>query len=236
MAQALSSAPPPAKAPTPGAGLEGVVAAKSEICFIDGVGGRLVYRGYEIGDLVENATFEEVAHLLWEGKLPNKSELARLKKDIAANMPLPAHDAKVLEALPKETQPMDALRTACSAAGATDPDLKSNEPDANRRKAIRLAAQFPTIVTAFNRLRAGQKPIAPDPSLSIAGNFLYMLTGSKPHETLVRVMDAALVLHAEHGMNASTFAARVTAATLADLHAAVTAALAALKGPLHGGA
>src|SRR6185503_19758651 len=118
----------------------------------------------------------------------------------------------------------------------TDPDIKSNEPDPNRRKAFHLTAQFPTIVTAFHRLREKQKPIAPDPSLSIAGNFLYMLNGKQPHDTLTRVMDAALVLHAEHGLNASTFAARVTAATLADMHAAVTAACAALKGPLHGGA
>ncbi len=223
-------------APKASAGLEGVVAAKSAICFIDGVAGRLVYRGYEIGDLVENSTFEEVAHLLWDDKLPNRDELADLKKQISGNMALPAHVSKLMETLPAQMQPMDALRTAVSALGATDPDLKSNEPDANRRKAIRLTAQFPTIVTAFNRLWAGQKPIPPDPSLSIAANFLYMLTGKKPHDTVTRVMDAALVLHAEHGMNASTFAARVTAATLADMHAATTAALAALKGPLHGGA
>ena len=234
MTQTLTT-PPPAKAPATG-GLEGVVAAKSEICFIDGVAGRLVYRGYDIGDLVENTTFGEVAYLLWDGKLPNRKEMDQAKKDLAANMTLPAHVSRILEALPRETQPMDALRTACSALSSTDPDLRSNEPDANRRKAIRLTAQFPTIVTAFHRLRSGEKPIAPDPSLSLAGNFLYMLTGKKPHETLTRVMDAALVLHAEHGMNASTFAARVTAATLADMHAAVTAALAALKGPLHGGA
>src|SRR5688500_16149086 len=241
MTQAVSSASSAvpaagAGAPKPGAGLEGVVAAKSEICFIDGNAGRLIYRGYDIGDLVENATFEEVAFLLWDGKLPNKLELAQLRKDQGASATLPPHVVEILRALPRETQPMDALRTACSAAGATDPDLTSNEPDANRRKAIRLTAQFPTIVTAFHRLRNGEKPIAPDPSLSIAGNFLYMLNGKMPHETLTRVMDAALVLHAEHGMNASTFAARVTAATLADMHAAVTAALAALKGPLHGGA
>src|SRR2546430_12450817 len=146
----VSSAPPAGKPSGPGAGLEGVVAAKSEICFIDGIAGRLVYRGYEIGDLVENASFEDVAHLLWDGKLPNQAQLAQLKKDIAANMALPAHVAKVLEALPKETQPMDALRTACSAAGAIDADLKSNELDANRRKAVRLTAQFPTMVTAFH--------------------------------------------------------------------------------------
>jgi citrate synthase len=223
-------------APKPAAGLEGIVAAKSAICFIDGLAGRLVYRGYDIGDLVENATFEEVAFLLWDEKLPSKAELAELKRQIAANLALPAPVAKMLETLPAHTQPMDALRTAVSALGATDADLKSNEPDANRRKAIRLTAQFPTIVTAFHRLRSGQKPIAPDPTLPLAANFLYMLNGKKPHDTLVRVMDAALVLHAEHGMNASTFAARVTAATLADMHAAATAALAALKGPLHGGA
>src|SRR4029079_5864023 len=132
--------------------------------------------------------------------------------------------------------PMDAYPTSCSALAATDPDIKSNEPDANRRKAIHLTAQFPTIVTAFHRYRNAQALINPDPSLCLAANFLYMLTGKKPHDTLTRVMDAALVLHAEHGMNASTFAARVIAATLADMHAAATAACAALKGPLHGGA
>jgi citrate synthase len=131
---------------------------------------------------------------------------------------------------------MDALRTVVSSLSAVDPDLTSNEPDADRRKAIRITAQLPTIVTAFHRLREGNQPIEPDPSLSLAGNFLYMLNGKKPHQTLERVMDAALILHAEHGMNASTFAARVTAATLADMHAAITAATAALKGPLHGGA
>jgi citrate synthase len=231
MSQALST---PAKSPS--GGLEGVVAAKSEICFIDGSAGRLVYRGYEIGDLVEHADFEEVAFLLWDGKLPNRRELEQLRKDLTAAAALPAHVTDILKALPKDTQPMDALRTAASALAAEDPDLRSNEPDANRRKSIRLTAQFPAIVTMFHRLRNGQQPVAPDKSLSLAANFLYMLNGTKPHDTLVRVMDAALVLHAEHGMNASTFTARVTAATLADMHAAVTAALAALKGPLHGGA
>ena len=223
----------PAKA---SAGLEGVVAATSAVCFIDGVAGRLVYRGYEIGDLVEKVGFEECAYLLWNEKLPNAAELSELKRQIAVNMALPQHVSKLLETIPPQTQPMDALRTATSALAADDPDLKGNDPESNRRKAIRLTAQFPTIVTAFHRLRNGQKPIAPDPTLSLAANFLYMLNGKRPHDTLTRVMDAALVLHAEHGMNASTFAARVTAATLADMHAAVTAALAALKGPLHGGA
>ena len=217
-------------------GLEGVVAAPSEICFIDGVAGRLVYRGYEIGDLVENASFEETAYLLWENKLPNRSELDQLKKELSASAALPAHTLAILKALPTTTEPMDALRTAVSSLSSTDPDLHSNEPAANLRKAIRLTAQLPTIVAAFHRIQHQQQPINPKPGTSIAQNFLYMLSGTDPHETLSRVLDAALVLHAEHGFNASTFAARVTAATLADMHAGVTAACAALKGPLHGGA
>jgi citrate synthase len=230
MTQAVSS---PAKNP---GGLEGVVAAPSEICYIDGSAGKLVYRGYDIGDLVENLSFEETAYLLWSNKLPNRSELSRLKSDLGANATLPGHTLAILRALPASTEPMDALRTAVSSLSSTDPDLNSNDPAANLRKAIRLTAQFPTIVAAFHRLRNNQKLIEPDPGVSIAANFLHMLTGSHPHDTLVRVLDAALVLHAEHGFNASTFAARVTAATLADMHAAVTAAIAALKGPLHGGA
>jgi len=237
MTQALpaSTSSPSNNKPAP-AGLQGVVATSSEICMIEGQEGRLVYRGYEIGDLVENATFEEVAFLLWNNKLPTRTELTTLHHQVAAASVLPRHAVTILQSLPPSKQPMDALRTVVSSLGATDPDLTSNETDANQRKAIRLTAQFPSIVTAFHRLRNGEQPVQPDPSLSIAGNFLYMLTGKRPHDTLVRVMDAALVLHAEHGMNASTFAARVIAATLADMHAAVTGAIAALKGPLHGGA
>jgi citrate synthase len=217
-------------------GLEGVVATQSGICFIDGGKGRLIYRGYEIGDLVEHASFEETAFLLWDGKLPTRSELSTLKSQLSASMTLPRHSQEILRSLPKQMQPMDALRTVVSSLGALDPDLESNDPEADRRKAVRITAQLPTIITSFHRLREGNQPIEPDPSLSLAGNFLYMLNGKKPHQTLERVMDAALILHAEHGMNASTFAARVTAATLADMHAAITAACAALKGPLHGGA
>jgi len=231
-----AKAAPPAGPPAKAGGLQGVVAAQSGICFIDGDAGQLVYRGYEIADLVENASFEEVAHLLWDERLPNATELAALHRDLAASAKLPSHVLQLIKELPRETQPMDALRTGASVLAATDPYTASNTPEANRRKAIHLTAQLPTIVTAFHRTRLGLEPVAPDPELSIAGNFLYMLTGRKPHKTLVRVMDAALVLHAEHGMNASTFAARVTAATLADMHAAITAAIAALKGPLHGGA
>ena len=231
MSQAVSATPT-----KPAGGLEGVVAAKSDICFINGTEGQLIYRGYDIGDVVENLSFEEVAFLLWEGKLPNRTELLNLKQQLSAAMTLPQHVMEILRSMPRGTEPMDALRTAASALGEGDPDLHSNEPDANRRKAIRLTAQFPTIVTAFHRSRNAQPVIQPDRSLGVAANFLYMLTGKKPHDTLTRVMDAALVLHAEHGMNASTFAARVIAATLADMHAAVTGAVAALKGPLHGGA
>jgi citrate synthase len=233
----MSSAPTVTVAPKKSAaGLEGVVAVQSDICFIDGIKGRLVYRGYEISDLVEHASFEEVAFLLWDGKLPNRAQLDQLRKELGQSAALPDQVIGVLRALPKDTQPMDALRTAVSALAASDRDLTSNEPAAERRKAIRLTAQIPTAVTAFHRIANGQEPVSPDPALSVAANFLYMLNGKKPHDTLTRVLDAALVLHAEHGMNASTFAARVTAATLADMHAAITAACAALKGPLHGGA
>ena len=231
MSEATSTAPKSA------AGLEGVPAFKSRLCFIDGKAGRLVYCGYEIADLVEHAGFEEVGFLLWEDRLPNRRELAALREQLgAAATSLPRHVIDILRALPKQTQPMDALRTAVSALGATDPDLLDNGPEADRRKSLRLTAQLPVIVTAFHRLRNGQQPINPDPAKTIAGNFLYTMTGKEPHETLVRVLDAALVLHAEHGANASTFAARVTAATMADMHAAITSAIAALKGPLHGGA
>ena len=223
-------------APKPAAGLEGVPAFKSRLCFIDGKAGRLVYCGYDIADLVELTSFEEVAYLLWHDKLPNRQQLTTLRQQLGTAAALPPHVIAILRNLPKQTQPMDALRTAVSALAATDPDLQSNEADADQRKAVRITAQLPTIVTSFHRLRNGQDPIAPNPALTIAGNFLYTMTGKEPHETLVRVLDAALVLHAEHGANASTFAARVAAATMTDIHAAITAAIAALKGPLHGGA
>jgi citrate synthase len=220
----------------PKGGLEGIVAVQSSICFIDGNAGRLVYRGYEIGDLVEHVTFEETAALLWDGELPDREQLSKLRHDLGQSAALPSYVLALLKELPRQTQPIDALRTAVSALGASDPDLEHHDHDADRRKAIRITAQLPTISAAFHRLRNGQNAITPDPELSVAANFLYMLNGKKPHETLTRVLDAALVLHAEHGMNASTFAARVTAATMADMHAAITSACAALKGPLHGGA
>lgn len=233
---AAASAPVVAD-PKKSGGLEGVVAATSEICYIDGTAGRLVFRGYEIGDLVENTSFEEVAFLLWHGRLPNRDELDGLKAALVAEMKLPTHAMQILDATPPNAVPMDVLRTVTSSLAFTDPDLTSNTPEANLRKAIRLTAQMPVIVATFHRKRKKLPLVTEaDPKLSLAGNFLYFLNGSKPNATLERVMDAALILHAEHGMNASTFAARVTAATLADMHGAVTAAIAALKGPLHGGA
>jgi len=227
------SAPVPVK---PSSGLQGVVAAPSDICFIDGQAGRLIYRGYEIEDLVENATYEEVAYLLWDGRLPNQSELTALREELQTQAAIPESALAILRALPSTTAPMDALRTVVSALGSADPDLLNNAPDANRRKAVRLTAKLGTIVAAFHRIRHGKEVIPPQQGFSLAGNFLYMLNGEAPHVTIERVMDAALVLHAEHGMNASTFTARVIAATLSDMHSAVTGALGALKGPLHGGA
>ena len=222
--------------PKSAGGLQGVVASQSGICFIDGNAGELVYRGYDIGDVVENLSFEETSYLLWKGDLPTQTQLDAVKKDLAAAMPIPGFAVDLLRALPKTMQPMDALRTVVSGLGAADAEVADNSPEANFRKAVRLTAQLPSIVTTFHRLRTGAKLIEPDSSLSIAGNFLAMLFGKPADATITRVMDAALVLHAEHGMNASTFTARVVAATLADMHAAVTGALGALKGPLHGGA
>lgn len=221
----------------PKAGLEGVIASPSDLCFIDGNAGRLIYRGYDIGEVVEHLCFEEVCYLLWyDGELPNRAQLAKLRQELGAATIIPPHVLTILKALPKETIMMDAMRTAVSALASTDPDRDDNSVEANRRKAIRITAVLPTIVTMFHRIHEGQPILEPDTSKSMAWNFLYLLFGKPPHETIERVMDAALVLHAEHGMNASTFSARVTAATLADMHAAITSAIGALKGPLHGGA
>lgn len=227
--------------PVTKAGLEDVVAASSEICFIDGEKGILVYRGYEIGQLAERATFEEVAYLLWNGRLPRQSELDELSEALAAARGLPSEMMPVLEALarPQSGQagsPMAALRTAVSALAAFDPEAEDNSIEANRRKAVRLTSQMATIIAAGERLRRGRQPIAPVPKLSHAANFLYMLTGHEPEAETARAFDTCLVLHAEHGFNASTFAARVVASTQSDMHSAICAALGALKGPLHGGA
>jgi len=217
-------------------GLEGIVAAESRICLVDGIEGRLIYQGYDIHDLVAHASFEEVAYLLWHGDLPTRAQLDALQKDLIASRTLPEPVLQLLRGFPRDVLPMDALRTAVSALGIYDPDNLDTSPAANLRKSVRLTAQTATIVAAIGRCRESKDPIAPDPSLSHAANFLYMLWGRKPDDTAVKTVEIALILHADHELNASTFSARVTAATLADMHSAMTSAIGTLKGPLHGGA
>jgi citrate synthase len=221
--------------PVTQAGLEGIVAAESDICFIDGDRGILSYQGFNIHTLAEKATFEEVIYLLWHGRLPKQSELDALKKDLAHYRPIPKEVIEFLGKVPK-APPMDVLRTAVSMLGLYDPKARDNSIEASVEKATRLMAQIGTIVTTYDRLRNGRPVVEGDPSLGFAANFLYTLTGNKPDEVMEHVFDIALILHADHELNASTFAARVVAATLSDIHSAVTAAIGALKGPLHGGA
>src|SRR6202167_3003511 len=218
-----------------GAGLEGVVAGESEICYIDGYAGVLSYRGYNIHTLAQYATFEEVIWLLWKGHLPKQDELDQLKADLFAHAAIAPEVEAFLKANLKAS-PMDVLRTAVSMLSLYDPIAKDMSPEANQLKATKLMAQTSTIVSTFGRLRAGQPVLAPDASLSFAANFLYCLTGKKPDKVMEHVFDVALILHADHELNASTFAARVTAATLSDIYSSVTSAIGALKGPLHGGA
>jgi citrate synthase len=217
-------------------GLEGIVAAESRICFVDGIQGRLIYQGYDIHDLAAHASFEEVAYLLWHGDLPTRAQLDALNKDLIASRGLPAPVLNLLREFPRDVLPMDALRTAVSALGIYDPESRDNSLEANLRKSIRLTAQLATVVAAINRCRDGKDPVEPDPSLNHAANFLYMLWGRRPDETSTKTIDIALILHADHELNASTFSARVTAATLTDMHSAITSAIGTLKGPLHGGA
>ncbi|NTZ18926.1 citrate synthase [Paenibacillus sp. JMULE4] len=215
-------------------GLEGIVATTSSVSsIIDGV---LTYRGYNIDDLAENATFEEVVYLLWYGKLPNRSELDRLLKDLSENAAIPAEIIDQIKLYPKNVNSMAALRSAVSSLALYDEEANDMSKEANLRKAIKLQAQIPTIIATFARIREGKEPIAPKAGVSIAENFLYMLTGKNPEKIAVEALDKALVLHADHELNASTFAARVTVATLSDIYSGVTSAIGALKGPLHGGA
>jgi citrate synthase len=220
---------------TTGAGLEGVVAGESEICYIDGYAGVLSYRGYNIHTLADHATFEEVIWLLWKGHLPKQSELDQLKADLVANAAIAPEVMAFLQGN-LNASPMDVLRTAVSMLSLYDPIAKDMSPAANQLKATKLMAQTSTIVSSFGRMRAGQAVLAADPSLSFAGNFLYCLTGKRPDKVMEHVFDVALTLHADHELNASTFAARVTAATLSDIYSCVTSGIGALKGPLHGGA
>ena len=217
------------------AGLEGIVAAESEICFIDGDRGILSYCGFNIHTLADSATFEEVIYLLWHGSLPKQSELDALKADLVRYRPIPAEVVSFLGTVSK-MPPMDVLRTAVSMLGLYDPLARDNSIQASEEKAARLMAQTSTIVTTFDRLRNDKPVVDGDPKLGFAANFLYTLTGVKPDDVMEHVFDIALILHADHELNASTFAARVTAATLSDIHSAVTSAIGALKGPLHGGA
>ncbi len=215
--------------------LSGVVVARTEICSIDPDQGILRYRGYDIADLAENATYEEVAYLLLEGELPSSDQLEAFREELAARE-LPPAVVAIVDGRAREASPMETLRTAVSALSFDDPDEGATDRESERRKAASLIAQLPTIVARYHRRRLGRGAVAPDPSLSYAENFLTMLRGEAPTAEEVRAFDVAMILHAEHEMNASTFTARVVAGTHADMHSAVVAAICALKGPIHGGA
>ena len=217
-------------------GLQDVVAATSSICWIDGQKGVLSYRGIDIHDLAEHSTFEEVCYLLWFGRLPKQTDLDEMTTVMGRSRALPEPVLQLLKSLPPDAPPMDVLRTAVSTLSHYDPDAGANDNAANLRKTYRLTGQIASIVAAADRIRNGQEPVCPDSGLSHAANFVYMLTGKKPDATAERALDVALILHADHEFNASTFAARVTVATLTDIHSAITAAIGTLKGPLHGGA
>ena len=217
-------------------GLDDVYVKETTICMVDGMKGRLLYRGYDIRDLAKFSTFEETTYLLWYGRLPNRDQLAAFTGELAANRPIPNAITSLLKVLPKNTAPIDALRTAVSALGALDPELNDPSREANLRKALRLAAKVPTIVAAFHRIRSGQRIVKPNAKYPTATDYLRMITGLKPDKRTARIMDIALILHADHSMNAGSFAATVAASTLPDLYSCIVAAIATLKGPLHGGA
>jgi citrate synthase len=230
---ATLAAPAEAHAPK---GLENVVLGPSSITFLDGLKGRMIYKGYNAIELAGRATFEEVVYLLWEGDLPSKDKLAAFTKPFVAERALPAEVVNVLKGLPKKSHPMEALRTGISLLSHFDSDAGDNTPAAVRRKAVRLVARTATLAAAWDRIRSGKDLVQPDPSLSHAANLLYMITGKKPEAIDVEAMDMYLTLLADHDLNASTFAGCVVSSTLSDIYSAVTAAVGALKGPLHGGA
>src|SRR5690349_3819332 len=217
-------------------GLEGIVAASSSICYIDGDAGILAYRGIDIHELAQHSTFEETCYLLWYGKLPTRSELQKLNQQLASERKIDPAIFSLMRSLPKTSIPMEVLRTAVSALSSYDSEAEKIDHDANVRKAIRLTSQIAMIVAGYDRIRKGKNVVDPDPSLSHAANFLLQLNGERPSPTAEKALDVALILHADHELNASTFAARVTAATLSDMHSAIVSAIGALKGPLHGGA
>jgi citrate synthase len=236
----MSTADPKGTAPEakPKAGLEDVVAGQSAICYLDGERGVLAYQGYDVHDLANaerGASFEEVCFLLWHGRLPNRAELGDLQTQLAAARQLPEPIFRAMKSLPK-VDGMDALRTLTSILHHYDPDANDNSIQASYRKAVRLTGQLGALVATWGRLANGQGMIDPDPALGHAANFLYMLTGTRPSALAARAFDVSLILHADHELNASTFAARVAAATLTDIHSAIVGAIGTLKGPLHGGA
>jgi citrate synthase len=217
-------------------GLEGVIAAETSISYVDGVHGHLIYQGYDIHEIAEHMTFSEVVLLLWTGKLPTREERDGFSHEIVADMRLPSQVVDMLKLTPPHSHPMAVLRTAVSMLANFDPDAELNTPDANWRKARRLLAQIPTIIADLHRVRLGLPLLSADPNYGVSSNFLYMLRGEPPTELERKAMRLLMVLHADHGMNASTFTARVIASTLADMHSSLSGALGALKGPLHGGA
>ena len=220
----------------PKAGLEDTVATSSAICYLDGDKGVLAYCGHDIHDLAKHATFEEVCYLLWHRRLPTRAELGDLQSEFAAARSLPDGVIRLMRTLPQSSDGMDTLRTLTSALSHYDKDHADSSPQANFRKAVRLTGQLSTLVATMGRINANQGPVQPDPVLGHAANFLYTLTGERPDALATRAFDVALILHADHELNASTFAARVAAATLTDIHSAIVAGIATLKGPLHGGA
>ena len=222
--------------PSPAKGLEGVVAASTRLSDVQGDAGKLIYCGYDIDELAGQVSFEEVIHLLHHNHLPNAKELHELKERLAAARELPAGVIQIIKTLPKDTPPMHAIRTAVSALGCFDPACDDDSMDAQRQKAIRLIARMPIVTAYFHRARQGKSLLEPDPSLGEAANFLYLIDGEKPAAEKEKTLDMCYVLHADHGMNASTFSARVTIATLSDMYSAITTAIGTLKGPLHGGA
>lgn len=217
-------------------GLQDVVATTSQICDIDGEHGKLTYYGVDIHDLARYSTFEETAYLLWHGALPTRAQLDELKAQLQSHRAIPERVIEIMRILPTSTPPMDVLRTIVSALSAFDSDIADKTHEANYQRAIRLTAMITTIIATWDHLRNGREPVAPLPDGDHATNFLYMLKGQMPDPYNAHVMDVALILHADHELNASTFAARVTAGTLADMYAAITSAIGALSGPLHGGA
>jgi citrate synthase len=222
--------------PVANTGLEDVVVSTSDICFIDGDQGRLLYRGYDIHDLVAQSSYEETVYLLWYGELPTKKEMERFRRELVSQRRLPPRVMAALKTLPRKAHPMDVVRTGMSLLGIHDPDAGDDSREASLRKAARIQAQVATLAAAWARIRKGKAPVPPDPRLGLAANFLYMLSGRKPSALSAKAMDTALILHADHELNASTFAARVTVATLSDIHSGIVSGIGTLKGPLHGGA